>query len=138
MALYTQLTRRAGPSLKLTNFPARSSAIHSYGIACGRSLTATWCTSRLRPPRASIGPAAGQDHWPIPDPPQHATDIKVADLARIPGHFLVMPPAGLRPGSALTLTLYYRATARTPGDYTCFVQLYSPVLGMVAQQDSLP
>ena len=49
-----------------------------------------------------------------------------------------MPAAGVRPGDAMTLTLYYQAQGVITADYTRFVHLYSSQLGMAAQQDGTP
>ncbi|MBE2239732.1 MAG: hypothetical protein IAE81_18240 [Caldilineaceae bacterium] len=48
------------------------------------------------------------------------------------------PAAAVRPGDALTVTLFYTARAVMPIDYTRFLQLHSPALGMAAQADAMP
>ncbi len=44
----------------------------------------------------------------------------------------------LAPGAQLTLTLYFHSQQPASLDYTRFVHLYSPGLGMVAQSDGIP
>ena len=63
---------------------------------------------------------------------------QLGDLATLVGYNLGLPAAGLRAGSQISVTLYYRANAVTDLDLTRFAQLYSPELGMAAQQDSPP
>ncbi len=52
--------------------------------------------------------------------------------------YTLAPDATVRAGDALTVTLFYRARDVMPTDYTRFLQLYSPVYGMVAQSDAMP
>ena len=70
--------------------------------------------------------------------PQHEVSSQLGDLATLVGYDLTLPRAGLQAGSQFTVTLYYRADAVTGQNLTRFAQLYSPDLGMVAQQDSPP
>ena len=62
----------------------------------------------------------------------------MGELATLVGYDLAVPETGMRAGSQISLTLYYRANAATDQDLTRFAQLYSPELGMAAQQDSPP
>ncbi|HQY91557.1 hypothetical protein [Caldilinea sp.] len=48
------------------------------------------------------------------------------------------PAAEVRPGDALTVTLFYTAREVMPTDYTRFLQLHNPALGMAAQADAMP
>jgi hypothetical protein len=87
-------------------------------------------TYRLPPVKVlGIGPAVR---------PQHDVAAQLGDLATLVGYDLTLPKAGLRAGSQFSLTLYYRADAVTDQNLTRFAQLYSPELGMAAQQDSPP
>jgi hypothetical protein len=70
--------------------------------------------------------------------PQQATSYQLGDLATLLGYDLALPETGLRPGSQISVTLYYRANAAGDQDLTQFVQLYHPELGMAAQQDAPP
>jgi hypothetical protein len=70
--------------------------------------------------------------------PQHEVAAQLGDLATLVGYDLALPNTGLRAGSQVSLTLHYQANATIAQDLTRFVQLYSPTLGMAAQQDSLP
>lgn len=61
-------------------------------------------------------------------------------LGALEGYSLALPAGGLQAGDVFTLTVQYNAR---PGetlapDYTQFVHLYDPALGMAAQQDSQP
>ena len=87
-------------------------------------------TYRLPPVKVLGAPPAGR--------PQHEVSAQLGDLATLVGYDLTLPEAGLRAGSQISLTLYYRTNAATAQDLTRFAQLYSPELGMAAQQDSPP
>ena len=87
-------------------------------------------TYRLPPVKVLGAPPAGR--------PQHEVSAQLGDLATLVGYDLALPEAGLRAGSQISLTLYYRTNAATAQDLTRFAQLYSPELGMAAQQDSPP
>ena len=85
---------------------------------------------RLPPVKVLGAPPAGR--------PQHEVSAQLGDLATLVGYDLALPEAGLRAGSQISLTLYYRTDAATAQDLTRFAQLYSPELGMAAQQDAPP
>lgn len=70
--------------------------------------------------------------------PQHELDVRLDDVATLLGYDLTATEADLRPGSQLTVTLYYQATGPTSQDLTQFVHLYNPQLGMAAQYDAPP
>lgn len=70
--------------------------------------------------------------------PQYEVTAQLGDLATLLGYDLALPETGLRAGSQFSVTLYYQANAATEQDLTQFVQLYSPELGMAAQQDVPP
>lgn len=70
--------------------------------------------------------------------PQNQVDAQLGDLATLLGYDLDLPEAGLQPHGQFTLTLYYRVNAVTDQDLTQFIHLYSPDLGMAAQQDAQP
>ena len=70
--------------------------------------------------------------------PQHEVLAQLGDLATLVGYDLALPEAGLRAGSQISVTLYYRANSMTDQNLTRFAQFYSPELGMAAQQDSPP
>ena len=44
----------------------------------------------------------------------------------------------VQPGETLTATIFYRASGATDIDYTRFLQLHDPALGMAAQADAMP
>lgn len=52
--------------------------------------------------------------------------------------YTLAPDTTVRPGDALTVTLFYRARDAMPTDYTRFLQLHNPVHGMAAQADTMP
>ncbi len=70
--------------------------------------------------------------------PQHEVSAELGDLATLLGYDLAVPETGVRPGSQISVTLYYRVNAATEQDLTQFVQLYSAELGMAAQRDAPP
>lgn len=70
--------------------------------------------------------------------PNQALDVRFGDMARLIGYDLDLPETGVRPGDRLTLTLYFQSEVATATDYTRFVHLFDPDLGMAAQQDSQP
>jgi hypothetical protein len=70
--------------------------------------------------------------------PQHKADAHFAQFASLAGYDLALPPGGLHAGDQVTVTLYFRSQSSTEGDYTRFLHLQSPELGMAAQHDSLP
>ncbi|NJN82973.1 MAG: hypothetical protein HC802_12300 [Caldilineaceae bacterium] len=70
--------------------------------------------------------------------PDHAVGATFEGLGELVGYSLEEPLGGLIPGTELTLTLVYRSAAATPVDYTQFVHLYNPELGMAAQLDAQP
>lgn len=60
--------------------------------------------------------------WPVPAP-EHPLAVQFGDTIRLLGYDLTTL-AGQATGPA-TLTLYWQAIARPPGDYTVFIQLWS-------------
>ncbi len=70
--------------------------------------------------------------------PQYEIVAKIGDFATLQGYDLELPDDGIRPGSQLTVTLYYESQARSQQDWTRFLHLIDPVLGMAAQVDSQP
>jgi hypothetical protein len=78
-------------------------------------------------------------------PPEHETSVRFGEMATLLGYDLSLGDAEeerQRPevhrGSEITLTLYFRSDAATPTNYTRFVHLYDPQLGMAVQADSPP
>jgi len=70
--------------------------------------------------------------------PQHKADARFAQFASLTGYDLALPPGGLHAGDQVTVTLYFRSLAPTDGDYTRFLHLQNPELGVAAQHDALP
>ena len=62
----------------------------------------------------------------------------LGDVAILQGFDLSAPAGGVRPGDAITLTLHFQAQVSGVADYSRFVHLYSPQLGMAAEQDGIP
>ncbi len=69
--------------------------------------------------------------------PQKTLSVGFGDVAELLGYTLDTP-AALAPGASFTVTLYYRANGPAPLDYTQFLHLYDPALGMAAQRDQQP
>jgi hypothetical protein len=63
--------------------------------------------------------------------------VRFGDVAALRGYTLDAP-ASLTPGANFTVTLYYQASGPAPLDYTQFLHLYDPALGMAAQRDQQP
>jgi hypothetical protein len=82
------------------------------------------------PPVKVVGPA--------PAPPTHAQSYSLGNLARLEGYDLAPDPAVVAPGDALTLTLHYHVIEPAGQDLTRFLQLYSPIHGVLAQHDGPP
>ncbi len=72
-----------------------------------------------------------------PPPPQHRLAASLGDIADLLGYDLEPAGTTLRPGQALTLTLYYRSKTATAVDYTRFVHVNGPA-GLAAGHDSPP
>ena len=72
-----------------------------------------------------------------PMKPQHEVKARFGDFASLRGYSLAAPTP-LHPGDHFTVTLVYGSDHPTPVDYTQFVQLYDPTLGMAAQHDAQP
>ena len=70
--------------------------------------------------------------------PQNRAEARFGTVVSLLGYDLSLPPEGARPGSQLTLTLYYRSEIPTGNNYTRFAHLFSPELGMASQNDNLP
>ncbi len=70
--------------------------------------------------------------------PQQPLEAQFGDIAQFLGYTLQTPTATIQAGTQLDLTLYYRSMGQTERNYTRFVQLYTPDLGMADQQDSPP
>ena len=70
--------------------------------------------------------------------PQQSLTAQLGDFAQFLGYTLQTPTSAINAGTTLDLTLYYRSTGQTDRNYTRFVQLYSPELGMADQQDGPP
>ena len=89
-------------------------------------------------PRDDARLAAVKIVQPQPPTPAKKVTADFGDLTTLIGYDLVLPETDLHPGERFDLTLHFRANTTTPVDYTRFVQVYDPALGMAAQYDSLP
>jgi hypothetical protein len=69
--------------------------------------------------------------------PQVTQQVRFGDVAELRGYTLDAP-VSLTPGAVFTVTLFYRANGPAPLDYTQFLHLYDPALGMAAQRDQPP
>lgn len=70
--------------------------------------------------------------------PEQRVDVHIGDWGSLQGFTLTPKSATVRPGDVITLTLYYQANASAPVDYTRFIHVHSPALGMATQQDAPP
>lgn len=69
--------------------------------------------------------------------PAEALAATFGDAIALEGYTLT-PETVVRPGNALTVTLFHRARDAMSADYTRFLQLHSPAHGMAAQADAMP
>jgi hypothetical protein len=93
-----------------------------------RDATGTELGERFRlPPIKIAGGPVGRPEQPL--------DVRMDQFAQLTGYDLALPPGGAHPGTAVTLTLYYRSTAAADQDYVRFVHLVSPSGSPVAQHD---
>jgi len=70
--------------------------------------------------------------------PTQQVNVRLGEWGELQG-FSVAPDAlTVAPGDVVTLTLVYKANAPAPVDYTRFIHMRSPALGMAAQQDAPP
>ena len=60
------------------------------------------------------------------------------NLASLAGYDLVLPSGGVRVGGSFSVTVYYISSGPAAIDYTRFLHLYAPALGMAAQADAQP
>jgi len=70
--------------------------------------------------------------------PEQRIDVRIGDWGSLRGFTLTPKSATVRPGDVITLTLYYQANASASVDYTRFIHVHSPTLGMATQQDAPP
>ncbi|MCC6192664.1 MAG: hypothetical protein IT318_26885 [Anaerolineales bacterium] len=70
--------------------------------------------------------------------PQHASPASFEGLATLLGYDLALPAGGLRAGSILSVTLYFRAEQASPRDLTRFIHLGHETHGLAAQADGPP
>jgi len=100
---------------------ARLPAFSSTGAALGDQ-------TALGPVKV-VGQAAGA--------PAVQQPVRLGEVATLRGYTLDAP-APLTPGATFTVTLFYEAHGPAPVDYTQFLHLYDPALGMAAQRDQQP
>jgi len=65
----------------------------------------------------------GRPHDRTPPKPQHPADAVFGQVGRLMGYDLAVPSGGIQPGAAISLTLYWQASAATDHPYTVFVHL---------------
>ncbi|MCS6825478.1 MAG: hypothetical protein NZ553_02585 [Caldilinea sp.] len=70
--------------------------------------------------------------------PSQKVNVRVGDWGELQGFTMAPDTATVAPGDVLTLTLFYRADGPAPLNYTRFIHVHNPVLGMAAQQDAPP
>jgi hypothetical protein len=75
---------------------------------------------------------------PFSSTPAHKVVAQIGATATLLGYDLALSAQNLHAGDAFTVTLYYHNANATTADYTRFVHLYNPALGMAAQFDSPP
>lgn len=65
-------------------------------------------------------------------------DLRFGELAALIDYAVDVPAQGLRSGDTLRVRLTFRSVSPTATNFTRFVHLYSPTLGMAGQADGLP
>src|SRR5579859_385572 len=70
--------------------------------------------------------------------PRQPLSASFEGLGGLLGFDLGLPPGGLRGGGSFSVTLYYRGAGAAQADYTRFLHLYDPGLGMAGQADAPP
>jgi hypothetical protein len=70
--------------------------------------------------------------------PAQSINVRLGDWGRLAGVSVSPESLSVAPGDVVTMTLFYQASAVAPVDYTRFIHVHSPTLGMAAQQDAPP
>jgi hypothetical protein len=70
--------------------------------------------------------------------PVQQVNVRLGDWGELQGFSVAPDTTTAAPGDVVTLTLIYEASAPAPVDYTRFIHMHSPALGMAAQQDAPP
>lgn len=70
--------------------------------------------------------------------PTQQVNVRLGDWGMLQGFSMTPDVTDIAPGDVMTLTLVYKANAPAPVDYTRFIHMHSPALGMAAQQDAPP
>ena len=68
--------------------------------------------------------------------PERQVNVRLSDWGELQGFSVSSDTTTVAPGDVVSLTLVYKANAPAPVDYTRFIQMHSPALGMAAQQDA--
>jgi hypothetical protein len=103
--------------------------------------TYTWTLSLAPHPAISLSPLAvtAPPHAYAAPPVDAELDVRLGDVATLVGAILQPPPpAGLHPGTSLSVTLVWRAAATPNESYHVFVHLFDPTGELVAQSDGVP
>ncbi|MBI1295311.1 hypothetical protein GC175_10200 [bacterium] len=108
-----------------------------YDFATLERLPAYDVNDYLLPNGPELPPVKVVSKTPLPEP-AHPLMVEVGTIATLLGYDLNLPDTTLRPGDSFRLTLTYEAKATTDIDYTQFIHLYHPQLGMAAQMDTSP
>jgi hypothetical protein len=122
--------RKSGPgpvvvSERSEPSPAPESGLVPAAQAQGENVALTTVETKQRPQDFS------------PPSPQHPLDVRFGDRARLVGYDL---PGGTdtRPGSSLTLVLYWQAMGTFEQHYTAFAHLVDADNRIVGQRDQVP
>ncbi len=70
--------------------------------------------------------------------PEQAATARIGDMADFRGFTLRPASRRVKPGQEIEVTLYYRSRGTGHGEYSRFLHLYDPTLGMAGQQDGIP
>ena len=68
----------------------------------------------------------------------HSLSYHFGDRFTLTGYDIQTPVQGLQAGDQFEVTLHFRSDKETSEDYMRFLQLYSPDIGVVAQNDGPP
>lgn len=67
-----------------------------------------------------------------------AVNLHFGEVAALTGYTVDVPPQGIHPGDTVRLRLNWQSLAPTAANFTRFVHLYNPTLGMAGQTDGIP
>lgn len=65
-------------------------------------------------------------------------NLRFGEMTTLIGYTVDVPPQGFQPGALVRIRLLWQSLAPTPTNFTRFVHVYNPTLGMAGQTDGIP